>query len=309
MNAPPQFKNTALYSAVFDAEGALLYSDQEPSSQEPSSTDVNVFPLHGDGVFETLLVSNKQLPFWSYHRARLEKGLAILKISCSISSIELALMQEIEKLEFNACFRLRLQVFRATSSAYQGYQCDSAKPFFRLDVFALRAADKNPIRLCESSLSLAPQAELAGIKHCNRLIQVLAAEDLSQVNAVGESAFDEALMFDQMGNLISAISANVFLSIKGCWITPLLDQVGVEGTTRQWLLEEGFRQLDREVFTRTVDKAQLLSADSLFICNAIRGVVPVESVFFKAGEQKQFKLCDDQNKLAASWKLKVGIKA
>ena len=78
---------------------------------------------------------------------------------------------------------------------------------------------------------------LAGIKHLNRLEQVLARAEWD------DGALDECLMLDDRSHVISATQANLFARIEGRWNTPALDECGVAGVMRRafchWAGERG----------------------------------------------------------------------
>jgi 4-amino-4-deoxychorismate lyase len=112
---------------------------------------------------------------------------------------------------------------------------------------------------------------LAGLKHLNRLENVLAASELT-----ADASFD-ALMLDTSERLVSATASNVFLVRDGELLTPRVDRVGVNGILRQVVLREAARLgITAREQDLTLDDA--ISADGMFITNARIGVVPVQRV-------------------------------
>ena len=80
--------------------------------------------------------------------------------------------------------------------------------------------------------------------------------------------------------MVEAISANVFLKqAAGDWLTPNISVAGVSGVMRSLLLEEVFSDCGIEVKVCNVTKEQLSSSEELFVCNSIRGIVPVTAVY------------------------------
>jgi len=116
-------------------------------------------------------------------------------------------------------------------------------------------------------LRLAAQPRLAGIKHLNRLEQVLARGEWSDADVV------EGLLFDQRDNLVSATAANVFVGIDGVLRTPPVDACGVAGVLRGALLEAL-----PDVHVQTMTKEDLMQADELFLTSSVRGVLPVRAL-------------------------------
>ncbi|KGO97689.1 aminotransferase class IV, partial [Novilysobacter defluvii] len=120
------------------------------------------------------------------------------------------------------------------------------------------------LRWCTTRLAAQPL--LAGLKHCNRLEQVLARLEL---RGGGD---DEGLLLGEEGEVVSAISANLFILRGGRWWTPPVDRCGVAGVCRGWLLEQGLageRRLDREAVEQ---------AEAVVLTNAVRGILPVSGL-------------------------------
>ena len=80
---------------------------------------------------------------------------------------------------------------------------------------------------------LALQPALAGIKHCNRLEQVLARAEWHDAGAI-----DEGLMRSTEGDVVCATAANLFVLHGGRWLTPRVDRCGVAGVCRAWVLAQ-----------------------------------------------------------------------
>ncbi|WP_462319786.1 aminotransferase class IV [Halochromatium sp.] len=123
-------------------------------------------------------------------------------------------------------------------------------------------------RLCDIRLGINPQ--LAGLKHLNRLEQVLARAEWS------EPSIDEGLMLDADGTLVCGTMSNLFLVTAAGLQTPLIDRCGVAGTARARMInaarEAGLRAQELRL---TVD--DLLKAQGAFLTNALIGVWPIRS--------------------------------
>lgn len=85
-----------------------------------------------------------------------------------------------------------------------------------------------------------------------------------------DRGLDELLLCDTDGAVTSAIAANLFLVRGGRLETPLLDRCGVAGTCRQWLLDT-----HPECRVLRLHREDVESADELFLCNSVRGILPV----------------------------------
>ena len=219
---------------------------------------------YGDGLFETMRVHRGGLPWWEAHWARLSRG---------GQRLGLALPDQYRvHAEAAALFAdggdgvLKLLVTRGGGA--RGYAPPvEAQPHWLLARHPLPdTAPGSGLHLHWCATRLATQPLLAGIKHCNRLEQVLARAECVAACA------DEGLVCDADGAVVSATSANLFVLRDGGWETPPLDRCGVAGTCREHLLA----LLDaREA---RMDPGMVEAADAVFLCNAVRGILPVASL-------------------------------
>lgn len=128
---------------------------------------------------------------------------------------------------------------------------------------------ENGVRLVVSPIPLAQNPLLAGIKHLNRLEQVLIRARLEQTDA------DETLVLDTTGKLVECAAANLFWRCGQQVFTPLLIQSGVKGVMRQHIigLLKKWGYSCQEV---SAEIEVLSQADEVLICNAL---MPIFSVY------------------------------
>ncbi|HET6655248.1 MAG TPA: aminodeoxychorismate lyase, partial [Gammaproteobacteria bacterium] len=119
------------------------------------------------------------------------------------------------------------------------------------------------IRVGTAATRLARQPWLAGLKHLNRLEQVLAAGEPGE--------FEERVMLDTEGNVIDGTMMNLFLIERGVLITPDLSMAGVAGIMRRRIIELA-ATVGIQCEERDVQPAELERADEVFMCNAVRGI-------------------------------------
>jgi 4-amino-4-deoxychorismate lyase len=136
------------------------------------------------------------------------------------------------------------------------------------------ADDGIPLSLCATPLGRNPV--LAGIKHLNRLEQVLASRELAATGAV------EGLMFDDLARLIEGTRTNVFLVAGRELLTPRLDQCGIAGVMRAVIMDLA-RSLSLHVTETRVERSLLYSANELFVCNSLIGIWPVREILSPIG--------------------------
>jgi 4-amino-4-deoxychorismate lyase len=223
---------------------------------------------YGDGVFETVLVRGRRARFLDAHLARLADGLARLGI------------------RFDAWDSLRADLDRATSLApslavlkiivtrgtgprrgYSPRDCAAARRVVTLLATAPPPDFSAGVDLRIATIRLAAQPALAGLKHLNRLENVLATMEPDH------DAHFESLLVGASGDLVGGTMSNVFAVHDGTISTPPIVDAGVAGIMRAIVLREsaglGFTAQERRL-----TPADLASADEVFITNARLGVVP-----------------------------------
>ncbi|MES2858497.1 MAG: aminodeoxychorismate lyase [Pseudomonadota bacterium] len=222
---------------------------------------------YGDGLFESMRVDRGGVPLWPRHLARLRAGADRLGIAVPDAGFVQARVAELVA----DCAAGVLKLLLTRGQGGRGYAPQSqATPEWLLSLHPLPAIKPAALRLhmCETRLAIQPA--LAGIKHCNRLEQVLARAECERVGC------DEGLMQDTAGNVACATAANVLVLRNGAWSTPPVTDCGVAGVLREWLLEH------RLVAVAPVSAAQVECADALALCNAVRGILPVASLGVRA---------------------------
>jgi 4-amino-4-deoxychorismate lyase len=219
---------------------------------------------YGDGVFETLLVHAGEPVWWTEHWQRLLRGAEVLKIPAPNEAIVRNACEALLANHTDANCVLKIILTRGSGGrAYAAP--DNPQPRIIISVHPTPIKIREPVTLCWCDTKLARQPLLAGIKHLNRLEQVLARNEWQD-----ENIFD-GLMCDTENNVVCATSANVFVKIQGQWLSPKIDQAGIAGIARAWV----FKQLPnaQEAHLSRLDVEQ---AEAIFICNAVRGILPIK---------------------------------
>ena len=252
--------STALGSWIDGVPGAALPADDRGLQ-------------YGDGVFETVLVRSGRTRFLDAHLARLSLGCTRLGIS--IASLAL-LRAEIEAAVAMAPPLAVLKIIVTRGSAQRRGYAPQGDETPRRIVSLWRAPPRDAalvdgVTLRVATIRFGENPALAGIKHLNRLENVLAAGE-----ATGQNVFD-SLMLDTSGSLVSGTMSNVFIVRAGVVVTPLIQRCGVAGVMRGIVLREcaalGIAAAEERL---TLD--DLFSAAGVFVTNARIGVVPVRRV-------------------------------
>ncbi|HTQ36161.1 MAG TPA: aminodeoxychorismate lyase [Steroidobacteraceae bacterium] len=225
---------------------------------------------YGDGLFETMVVRHGRVRFEALHAARLAEGCRRLGFNAELPRI----WEEARRLAAaHGEALLRLQLSRGVAVA-RGYgPTGGERATSILAVFAPPDAAEPPTPLRVRSLRnrLGENPQLAGLKHCNRLEQVLARQAMA-----GGDAF-EGLLASSSGLLISGTMSNVFLELDGEIVTPALDRCGVAGVLRAAVLREAAR-LGMVLRVAELPFEVLERASALALSNARLGLVDADEL-------------------------------
>lgn len=223
----------------------------------------------GDGLFETLVVEQGRPRRWQGHMDRLGIGCERLGLKMPPQSILLREVQTVSAGLVNAVVKIIICRGGLSRSFVppEGDNCVRIVSADRYpDGIAKLARKGLRARICE--LRLAIQPALGGMKHLNRLEQVLASVELREKGA------KEGILLDRHEHVTCAVGANIFLVTEDRLLTPRLDLCGVRGVVRGHILAGfGARCEQRRV---TLDMLQ--EADEVFICNTVKGIVPVTAI-------------------------------
>ena len=228
--------------------------------------------LYGDGVFRTLLASRGHALHWPLHYRKLRHDCATLGIPCP----DLALLSsELDGLlSGHPDGVIKLIVTRG--QGVRGYAPPvHAEPARIWDVSPL--PDYPPgwatrgVRARVCRLRLGRQPGLAGIKHLNRLENVLAAAES------GDGEIAEGLLMDEAGNVVGGTRSNLFIVSKNVLITPDLSACGVAGVQRDRVIEWAGRN-NIPVQMRNVGLEEIINADEAFVVNSVICLWPIREL-------------------------------
>lgn len=233
---------------------------------------------YGDGLFETLAIRQGRPCQWLAHLDRLARGAVRLGIPPPSPQ---RLRQEAKRL-LEGIEQGTLKMILTRGCAGRGYAPPRKPEPTRIliaysddqplpssqDQWPNHAAPAR-VRVCETRLSANPR--LAGLKHLNRLEQVLARSEWS------DPAIDEGLMLDDLDQPICGTRTNLFLWQGSELRTPFVDRCGVAGIGRETLLAVAGRN-NIAVRVERIRLQDLACAQAAFLTNALVGVWPVASI-------------------------------
>ncbi|MEQ1967102.1 aminodeoxychorismate lyase [Xenorhabdus nematophila] len=226
----------------------------------------------GDGCFTTIRIEQGQPALLSLHIRRLQKSVEKLLMPASDwTQLENHIKQVVQECESGV-----LKVILSRGAGNRGYSIDGAiEP---TEILSLNPYPEHYIvqrqkgvSLALSPISMGINPYLAGIKHLNRLEQVLIK------HFIDKSKADEALVLDSDGLLVECCSANIFWRKGKNVYTPDLSQCGVDGVMRQKIIEL-LAESDYNLSCVMRYPEVLAHADEVIICNSLMPVMPVTEI-------------------------------
>lgn len=229
--------------------------------------------LYGDALFETLWWTGSHLALVHLHEQRLLCGAERLQMPVNESALRDFLNQiqiRLASTSLGIACVARVSLHRSVMSRGYAFRAQM-EPLLVCAVSPAPEPSTEGVALGVSKVRLAQQPLLAGLKHANRLEQVLAAQELA------DRGYDDGLMCLDDGRVVCTTRANIYALVSGVWHTPALDQAGIAGTRRRWLFENA-KTLGIDVQQGSVTLEQIQHADAVMISNAILGFQSVVSI-------------------------------
>jgi branched-subunit amino acid aminotransferase/4-amino-4-deoxychorismate lyase len=231
--------------------------------------------LYGRGVFTSLAVHNGKPLQWSNHWNRLSahgKKLDIELGSCTLKSVGDALQKLIK---FNQVSTGRAHVILLARGGRDLVRIPSDR---KVDLLILtsepRPVPENGLSLAVSPYRVNTFSPLTGVKSLNYLDRILSSEEAQQRD------FDEAVMLNERGEIVSATLANIFWTRNGTVHTPALSTGAIAGITRESVIQiaaKSFIPLVEGVY----EMSDLVEADEIFLTSSALGVAPVTTFDFR----------------------------
>jgi 4-amino-4-deoxychorismate lyase len=242
----------------------------------------------GDGLFETLLLRGDTVLFSNLHLQRLKRGLEALYFPACLAEVTRLLEAAAAAIGVKNWRWSALRITVTRGSGPRGYGPPS-NPKPRIIMVATELGPDygkilSPASLTLSSVRWPTQPALAGLKHLNRLEQVIAAREYRLAGA------DEALMLNQSGQPISVVAGSLFLHNEGCLITAPLGDCGIAGTRRELIMRRWGPALGLAIEETVLTPQQVEDADEVFYSNSLVGLRPVAS--FGGRSWATYEICE-----------------
>lgn len=237
----------------------------------------NVLPVNdrgvqfGDGCFTTARIVAGQVQFLNAHLTRLQT--TCKKLFIPFNDWELLAGEMARLAQPHSDGVLKAIITRGVGGrGYSAAGCVNPSRILSVSPYPAHYHRwrKEGISVSLSPVQLGCNPLLAGLKHLNRLEQVLIRSHLEQTDA------DEALVLDSEGWVTECCAANLFWRKDNVVYTPRLDQAGVNGIMRQFCIRKLAQSSFQVVETNAREEA-LRHADEMVVCNALMPIVPVRA--------------------------------
>ena len=236
---------------------------------------------YGDGVFRTMKMVDGLPDGWPLHYQKLVTDCAAINIVCPSAELLMSDLQQLfSTIDLSEDHLAIAKIIITRGEGTRGYTPPAITTPMRVITKSPmpqypegRFSEGISLTVCETRL--ASQAKLAGIKHLNRLENVLAR--MEWADAQMTSGITDGIMLDSAGNVIECTSANIFARFGDTLITPSLHQCGVAGITRQRIIDLAYT-LSLKATVEVIDLPTVLSADEVIICNSLYSAWQVKTI-------------------------------
>ncbi|VXB50598.1 Aminodeoxychorismate lyase [Enhydrobacter sp. 8BJ] len=283
-------------------------SDAQYAKQTPiTAIDIDSRVIaYGDGFFTTMAVVAGQINWLSFHLDRIDESAQALQLNLTNADLDAANLESPNhtiRAYFNSQLAnfakilnhgmLKLIVCRR-NQPIKGYGfCNSEfDAFIKLmptDKPLAQQANQVIIQPAATAICLTQQIAclpkpLVGLKLLNAQDKVMASHELWQ-HQTQDAQMIDGLVQDVMGHWVEGTFCNVFyqLNHENVWYTPPINRSGVKGVMRQVLLAK-FAESDRAHKERYLASEELSNITSLFFCNAVRGILPIQALMLPNGQ-------------------------
>ncbi len=223
---------------------------------------------YGDGLFETIRFVGVAAPLWQRHMCRIDEGCRRLRLALPDPALLWSEALAVSAGMAHSVVRITLTrgtAARGYTPAVNAVGTRIVAAFPPPLMAAASYLQGVQLRVCD--VQLAEQPLLAGIKHLNRLEQVLARGEWT------DPAIADGVLCDRHGHVISTTSANLFAVLNDQLQTPAVDRCGVAGVGRAEVLA-----ICPQTRVGTLTLTDLQDAREVFLSSSVRGILPVRAL-------------------------------
>ena len=233
--------------------------------------------LYGRGVFTTLAIYNSQPFLWAKHWQRITahaKKLDVDYTGCTEKNVGDALQKLIAVNQVKEGRARVIMLARSGRDIWKTKMPGTKKTDLLIMTGDPQKVSPNGLSLAVSPYRINTFSPLTGIKSLNYLDHVLSWEEAQSRD------FDEAVVLNERGEIVSATTANLFWAKDGTIHTPTLSSGALAGVTREFVLEIANKHFI-PVLEGIYEMTDLTDADEIFLTSSSLGVAPVTTFDFR----------------------------
>lgn len=225
----------------------------------------------GDGLFETMLLQGGKVTAFNRHMARLESGIQRLALPPT-EHLAACILQAVDDLmRYAQADTGVLKLIYTRGVGGRGYLPSTSVANWYLSLSELPATSAHALTLGIAQTQASIQRQLAGLKHLNRLENILARLECAPLGC------DEVLMLNAFDEVVEASAHNIFMVIEGRLYTPSLQHSGVDGVMRSRILDF-CRSQGIDCHESVIGRNLLPHIEAAMLSNSIFGPRPVKSL-------------------------------
>lgn len=228
----------------------------------------------GDGLFESMLYERGRVALLSLHLTRLMSDSSRLGFVLNRDILVAQLNELIQQAKDSAIAQAKIKIIVTRGVAGSGCYAEAeSTPNVVISIHEMPVSPAlQSAELISSPVNLPDIPVLAGIKHLNRLVYILGAQQLQR------EASQEVLFLDQQQYLIESMHHNVFMVQGKNLLTPELKRCGVKGVMRSLVMQRLANSIGFTVSEANFRIDDLIASDAVFLCNSVRGFTPITRV-------------------------------
>ena len=241
--------------------------------------------LYGDGVFETLKISNNKILFLEDHYFRLMSSMRILRMEIpmnfTLEHLEEQILATTNATNCSASSRVRITVYR-NNGGYYLPQTNTISYIISASVIEKQdySIDENHYEVDLYKDFYVTKQLLSSIKSTNKIINITGSIFAK------ENDFQNCMLLNESKNVIEALNGNIFMLIGNKLITPPISDGCLNGVMRKQIIAIAKKIENLEVIEESISTFDLQKADELFITNVIKGIQPITKYRKKEFETK-----------------------
>ncbi|WP_439127460.1 aminotransferase class IV [Polaribacter sp.] len=247
---------------------------------------------YGDGIFETIKVSNNKIIFWEDHYFRLMASMRMLRMKIpmefTLEFLEAEILKTTAVLDNATTFRVRLNVFRKDGGFYTP---ETNKIDYLIEVSQTNYQSKDSYHIDVFKDFYNYSGLLSTIKTNNRMLNTLASI------FADENDLDNCILLNERKGVVEVTNGNIFVIKDNVIKTPALAEGCIKGIVRKKVVEIITKHKEFTIEETAISPFEIQKADEVFITNAIIGIQPVTKY-----KKKTFTV-DFSKKLAANLKV------